>query len=438
MESEIYSIWLSLVLKPGSRLVAPLFDYYSSAEEIYMERECLPDALPLTEAERESFRKIPLSEAEEIFHECMKKGFKVIDIESAEYPERLREIYDFPLVLYRIGLPLQVDDRLSIAVVGTRHPSAYATEATRQIVHGLAQSGVTIISGLAVGIDATAHISTLEEKGYTIAVVGGGLDINYPRANEKLHFALEKVGTVISEYPPGVRPAGFHFPIRNRILSGLADGVFVSEGSMKSGTLRTASHAVEQGRDVFVLPGSIFNEKADGTFQLLKDGAAPVATALDIVENYLEKYPERIGTDKKEVFLDKKTEEKKIARNSFKKKSNSSTILSESTVVFSEMEALSKMAQRIFRNFPVQAIYIDELTVKTGLSLSELLPVLTELELMGAIISRPGRMYLRMYEPPVENESPNASDETEQQKENPERNAEKNEESGDCGVSSES
>lgn len=400
LDQTVYSIWLSLLLKPGSRLVAPLFDYFSSAEEIYENRENLPDALPLTEMEREGFRKLPLTDAEKVIEDCEEKEYGILTVDSNEYPKRLREIYDFPPVLYRAGLPLNVDEQLSIGVVGTRHPTQYALEATRQIVSDLVQSGAVIISGLAVGIDATAHAAAIRGKGYTVAVVGGGLDINYPKANEKLRMAIEKTGTVISEYPPGVEPAGYHFPIRNRILSGLTDGVFVTEGSLRSGTLRTASHAVEQGRDVFVLPGSIFNAKADGTFQLLKDGAAPVASALDILENYLEKYPERIGNIVPSIPKEKESE--KNRRNSFKEKSNSSPILEKSEITFSDLHSLSEEEKQVFLKFPSDPIHLEELALKLQFSLEKLLPLITSLEMQGIIESKPGRMYKRCYKPPVE------------------------------------
>jgi DNA processing protein len=211
------------------------------------------------------------------------QAIQVVTLEDDHYPRLLREIATAPPMLYVRGTLEPVDD-WAIAVVGTRSPTTYGKEVARQIVGDLARSGVTIISGLAVGIDTVAHTAALEAGGRTLAVLGCGLDTIYPERNRPLAGQLIEQGALISDYPLGTRPLAANFPPRNRIISGLALGVLVVEAGEKSGALITVEFALEQGRDVFAVPGSIFNRTSKGTHQLIRQGAALVSGAADILE----------------------------------------------------------------------------------------------------------------------------------------------------------
>jgi len=208
---------------------------------------------------------------------------KALACEDLCYPAKLKEIYDYPPVLYvRGNLPVQ--DEPCLAVVGTRRPTIYGRQVTEEIVADLARSKIAIVSGLARGIDSVAHRAALDTGGKTIAVFASGLDIVYPGENAKLAQSIMEHGALVSEYPLGVRPKAENFPLRNRIMSGLSLGVLVVEAGERSGALITAHQAVEQNREVFAVPGSIISLASKGTNRLIQEGAKLVCNYADILE----------------------------------------------------------------------------------------------------------------------------------------------------------
>lgn len=208
---------------------------------------------------------------------------KAVPYTYSEYPLRLREITDFPPILYIRGNILPTDD-LCIAVVGTRRVSVYGRQVTEEIVNDLARNNITIVSGLARGIDSIAHDCALNNNGRTIAVFASGLDIVYPAENDKLAQKIINNGAILSEYPLGTKPKAEYFPRRNRIMSGISLGVLVIEAGEKSGALITAGQALEQNREVFAIPGSIFSPYSKGTNNLIQQGAKLVRNYMDIME----------------------------------------------------------------------------------------------------------------------------------------------------------
>jgi DNA processing protein len=207
----------------------------------------------------------------------------VLTIKDEAYPFRLKEIYEPPPVIYVRG-SLTPEDDWSLAVVGTRRPTFYGREVSEQIAGDLARNRITIISGLAKGIDATAHRAALDSGGRSIAVFGCGLDIVYPREHVKLARQIMENGALISEFPLGTTPRRENFPLRNRIMSGLSLGVLVVEAGEVSGALITAGHALEQNREVFAVPGSVLSAASRGTNRLIQDGAKLVSGANDILQ----------------------------------------------------------------------------------------------------------------------------------------------------------
>ena len=212
-----------------------------------------------------------------------RQGVQVLVCEDRVYPSRLREIYDYPPVLYVKGnLPNQ--DEPCLAVVGTRRPTIYGRQVTEEIVTDLVHSKITIVSGLARGIDSVAHRAALDAGGKTIAVFASGLDIIYPRENARLAQAIMEHGALLSEHPLGVKPKPESFPLRNRIMSGLSLGVLVVEAGERSGALITAHQAIEQNREVFAIPGSILSPASQGTNRLIQEGAKLVRNYTDILQ----------------------------------------------------------------------------------------------------------------------------------------------------------
>ena len=208
-----------------------------------------------------------------------------IDLESKFYPERLKNIYNPPKQLYCLGNLELLNYKETIAIIGSRNYSSYGKKAANDFSFNLAKNNFCVVSGLARGIDSFAHIAALNAKGKTIAVLGSGLDNIYPKENINLAKRIvENDGLIISEYELGSKPLKQHFPARNRIISGLSDGVLVIEATKNSGTNITVDFALEQGKDVFVVPGNIYSVTSDGTNFLIKEGAIPVVSYKNILE----------------------------------------------------------------------------------------------------------------------------------------------------------
>lgn len=215
-----------------------------------------------------------------------RNGIKIVTIFSDEYPEKLKDLPDRPLILYAKG-DLSLANQKSVAVVGTRMPSNYGRIVTEKFSEKLAQSGLVVVSGLCYGVDEIAHKKTLAVGGKTIAVVGSGFNNIYPATNTTLSMEIAEKGLLLSEYPPSFKPKRYTFPRRNRIVAGLSDGVLIVEAGIKSGTIHTKEYALEYGRDIFAVPGNITSNKSELTNQLIKSGQAEcVLSADEIVDFY--------------------------------------------------------------------------------------------------------------------------------------------------------
>lgn len=262
----------------GRRRVVALLSEGKSAREIMerMESEDILKELPVPE-------NTPPFNSEKEMELCIQKGIDFLLFSDPEYPAGLKEIPDPPLLLYKKGT-ISENDRNAIAIVGTRHPSFYGRTQAKRFAQALAAKGLTIVSGLARGIDQVAHDGALQVSyGRTIAVMGCGLDVIYPKEHDKLFQRIMERGAVLSEYLLGTPPLPENFPRRNRILSGLSYATFVVEAHSRSGSLITAHQAVEQGREVFALPGPVDQLTSRGTHQLIREGACLVEAPEDIL-----------------------------------------------------------------------------------------------------------------------------------------------------------
>ena len=280
---------------------------------------------------------------------------KAFTCEDPGYPARLKEIYDYPPVLYVRG-NLSPQDEPCLAVVGTRRPTIYGRQATEEIVADLAQSKIIIVSGLARGIDSITHRAALDAGGETIAVFASGLDIVYPAENAKLAQAVMEHGALISEYPLGVKPKAESFPLRNRIMSGLSLGVLVVEAGERSGALITAHQAVEQNREVFAIPGSILSPTSKGTNRLIQEGAKLVCNSSDILE---------------ELNL---------------------SIVAPQQLEIQEFLPANEAESLILKQLTSEPSHIDEVCRRSGLIASEVSSTLAMLELKG-MAKQVGNMY---------------------------------------------
>ena len=301
MSNLKYWLWLSALRGLGTGKKLELLDQLVTPEGI-----CYADdeELARSGADRraiESIRGTSLEEADRILGECQRLGLRVLTIQDTEYPDRLRNIYDPPLVLYVRGHMPLFDEELAVAMVGTRDCTPYGIMAAEDLSYAMTRQGALIVSGLAAGIDAAAHRGALRSGGVTAAVLGNGHDVLYPKENRYLYEDIAVSGVILSEYPPGTPPEGRHFPVRNRIISGLSLATVVVEAPPGSGALITAETALEQGRDVFAVPGPITARTSQGANRLIRDGAGMVTESWDVLREYAQRFPHKLKPTAVEV-----------------------------------------------------------------------------------------------------------------------------------------
>ncbi len=279
-----YWVGFSKVPDIGPARLRNLLDYYGDIELAW---QANPGELRAIGLDRRSVENLVKAKQDLDLDAELEKLEKlqvtVLTWESDDYPRLLKDIYNPPFVLYIRG-QLAPQDDWALAVVGTRRATVYGKECTRTLVRGLVDNGLTVVSGLAYGIDTEAHKATVAAGGRTLAVLGSGVDIIYPSENKKLSQAIINSGALISEYPLGTKPEGGNFPSRNRIISGLSLGTLVVEGAIQSGARITADNALEQGRDVFAVPGPILRRSSAGPNYLIQNGAKLVTHVNDILE----------------------------------------------------------------------------------------------------------------------------------------------------------
>ncbi len=281
-----YWIWLSIIEKKNYTITRRLLDIYKTPEEI---SKLSKKELEQLEVEEQMIQEMTNPNYRRIVKAYMlymkEKNIQILTIKDEDYPYLLKQIYDPPSVIYIMGNK-KILSQNGIAIVGSRNCSLYGQKIAKYLSYQLAKKGIHIISGLARGIDTFSHIGTLQARGKTIAVLGSGLDVIYPPENEKLaEKIVESGGCLVSEYIVGTKPLGEHFPARNRIISGLASGVVVVEASEKSGSLITVDFALEQGKNVYAVPGNINSPNSLGTNSLIKQGAKIVTNVEDILED---------------------------------------------------------------------------------------------------------------------------------------------------------
>ena len=295
MDERVYWIWLAETLGQGSPWAVFLIRRYGSAKAVF---EGAADALePDAEVKdetvsmiREKLQRRSLTRAEEIAARCDNRGIRILTCDSPAYPAALRTLRDMPLVLYVLGELPVMTDRLTAAVVGTRKMTDYGRRVAYSLGAGLAFGGAVVVSGMALGADSMALTGALDAGGTVAAVLGCGVDIVYPQEHGEIYHRILESGAVLSEYPPGSPPVGSHFPVRNRIMSGLSDAAVVVEAGRGSGALITARLALEQGRRLFAVPGRVGDEGAEGTNDLIREGALPVIHPEDRLSEFAHIY----------------------------------------------------------------------------------------------------------------------------------------------------
>ncbi len=377
--STRYWMWLSLAIGVNNPKQKRIYELYNSIIDFY-EGGIYEWRLSGVFSEKDivSLSDTKLSDADEMINKCENLNISVVSIDDEAYPDRLREIYAPPCILYVWGTLPDFNSRLSIAMVGTRNATQYGVMASHVLSSSLAKLGVIVVSGGALGIDSASHIGALEANGTTICVLGCGIDYRYLISNASLRKNIASSGAVISEYPPGTKSFPGNFPVRNRIISGLSNGVVVVEADEKSGSLITVSHALEQGREVFAVMGNINSRYSTGTNKMIKDGATPVTSYKDIIDAF----------PKYEIF-----NESKIVEDTTEYSSRNSLEDNKPPTQHKDDLDLSDTVSKIYHCIGNEPIHIDQIVVKSGLPVSKVLQSLTELELLSLITCHKGRLY---------------------------------------------
>ncbi len=364
-ERLLCRVALNLALSDCLALLQKLRRHYPSPEEIFRASREELMAIGLDEEKAAVLTSPALfKEANRVLQWVARRGYFILTRDAPGYPRALLEIFDPPELLFGTGNPAILDEP-AVAVVGARRPTSYGRAVAERIAKDLASCGLVVVSGMATGIDSIAHWGAMAE-GKTVAVLGSGLNKIYPPENKGLFRKISERGAVISEFPPEMPPLGFHFPLRNRIISGLSLGVVVVEATGHSGSLITARLALEQGREVMAIPGNITSDLSRGCHWLIKSGAKLVETWEDVVEEF--------SSPLREQFLGRKAQEK-----------NRPLILSpEEKMVYEHLKT-------------EELIHVDELAdrAERTLSVSEILAILLQLELKGLVHQAPGKYFRR-------------------------------------------
>ena len=446
-------VWLSS-LRMDRRLMHRLLDRFADPQRVYEATEPeLRDLALGQRAQRIVLQTRDLRFARNVISFCAKNNIGIVTMQDAAYPNRLRNIEVPPVLLYVGGRMPSFDEEAAIAVVGTRTSSDRANDIAYTFGYELADKGMLVVSGMAAGIDSSANAGALSAGAGTVAVLGGGVDVCYPESSRKVYNRiLAGNGCVISEYPPGERPYPRHFPERNRIISGLSAGVLVIAAPERSGSLITASRALEQGREIFVVPGNIDDAEFIGSNNLIKHGAIPVTTPKDIVAYYYTRFPDVFDAAKVADYMRDQAASAELAKfhrrpeamhvasapsyaikgrrldggtkkqsrsydfglfSIFSQKAKKNTGTQDAAAsqpgksapptnseavpqVKKSMEGLSQELQKIvavLAESEQKTAHIDDIVNHSGFPVSEALSMLTELELEGIVAALPGKRF---------------------------------------------
>lgn len=407
----VHWIWLAERKGLNDRDKLRLLEHFRDAEEIYYaSADQLKRLEWLEPKELDALTDKDLRGSEKILRQCADKKICILTFQDAAYPPKLKHIADSPPVLYYKGILPDFESAPVIGIVGTRRSSAYGLTIAKRMGYQIARCGAMIVSGMAKGIDGNAMQGALTAGGFVIGVLGGGVDVIYPKSNTALYHDLEECGCVISEHPPGTEPVSWHFPKRNRIISGISNGVLVVEAPERSGALSTARQAGEQGRDVFAVPGNIDVETFVGCNNLLDDGAYMARSGWDVVRQYANMYPAAVvkytgpasmnaypdETENQEISEAKVAQKPKMPRKEPPKEKKD--IDKEESSAYSDgnkdLPKLNPEEQKLYDLLQAEML-VDDLIAASGMAAARVLAVLTMLQVRGVVRTMPGRRIRR-------------------------------------------
>ncbi len=398
----LYWIWFAELADLSLLQKHRLLEHFHDPEEVYHASPEALQALHLTDKQLRSLQQKDLAPAAQIVSDCHRKGIGVLPFCDVAYPKRLANTADAPLVLYYNGILPDWDERPFVGIVGTRKASGYGLQVAHQMGGQIAAGGGMIVSGGAFGADTAAMQGALEAGKPCIGVLGCGVDVMYPPSNRRLFARVVEDGCLLSEYPPGTRPKPWHFPQRNRIISGISDGVLVAEAPEKSGALITARLALEQGRDVFTVPGNINTASCAGSNQLLQEGALAVFSGWDVLKEYAPCYPETVKMPAKPPVIPERNTDLKVAESTAvperiqnnpensQKKPIDNQRNSTYSVLNNKQPALTDEEQAVLALLTRHPQEPADIIARTELPSGRVLSLLTVLTVKGLVLKHPG------------------------------------------------
>ena len=397
----LYWIWYAQRSKVSAHQKQMLLQHFRDPEDIYYADEpAFADIRELTADGQQSLLDKDLTGAKRILQECKQKGIKILTYGDRQYPARLRNIYDPPMVLYFTGVLPDWESAPVIGIVGTRKATAYGMNTAFRFGSQISACGAVVVSGGATGIDTMSMEGALEAGGPVVGVLGCGVDVVYPTRNRPLFQRVSTVGCLISEYPPQEKALPWHFPERNRIITGMSNGLLVVEAPEKSGALNSACHAMEQGRDVFVVPGNVDVDACSGSNALLEDQAIPALSGWHVVREYEAQYPETVHRREMPVVVERvdalvaqaqeipaKAGKQKLPPD---KKSIDKKEKSTYSVVNNPVSGLNEQEQHVFTQIGDQICTVDDLIARTDMAPAAVKSILTRLVIKGLVRNLPG------------------------------------------------
>ena len=411
----VHWIWLSTRRSISDRVKAELVRHFQDPEAIYFaDAETFSQIENLSDEGKAALADKNLTDAQKILRDCRRENLGILTYQDAAYPARLKNISDPPLVFYYKGRLPDFDGSPLIGVVGTRKASSYGMNTAKKLGYQIARCGGIVVSGMAYGIDGMATRGALSAGMPAVGILGCGADIVYPASNRGLFEDMEQYGCLLSEFTPGTPPMPHNFPKRNRIISGLSCGVLVVEAPEKSGALITAQLALDQGRDVFVVPGNIDVDTFVGSNRLLRDGAVAISSGWDILSEYEQQFPQKVR--KFDAPLRRSAEEeqgeisaepekiqpkvaqkpsnlgkKNVSKQNRDKKVIDNNVPSPYSDVEDKLPPLLPEEQKIVSCLTKEPRPVDDVIAETGLPTAKMLAVLTLLQVKGVVKQHPGK-----------------------------------------------
>lgn len=395
----IYWVWFAQLSGLSLAQKITLLQHFHDPEEIYhLQADVLCQIPGMTEGIRTPLEDKDLNSAREILADCAHKGIGIITYRDAGYPSKLRNTYDPPLVLYVKGKLPEWETVPVIGIVGTRKASSYGMNTAKRFGRQIASCGALVVSGGASGIDTMAMEGALDAGWPVVGVLGCGVDVVYPASNKMLFARVAERGCLISEYPPKTRGIAWHFPQRNRIISGMSDGLLVVEAPEASGALITARRAMEQGRDVYAVPGNVDVETCAGSNALLQDRAVAALSGWDVVKDYEAIYPGKVSKDQIPPYHPEASA--KVAQapsipadlENFDGIEQKKAIDKEEKSTYSVLDSadLSEEEKAVLAHVPFEPTSVDEVIAQTDLPAGKVRSVLTKLTMKRQTVNHPG------------------------------------------------